>query len=417
MAKNLKGDISRSMLWLRSSLNLGSSRGADSGLVDQKETLNPVRDIFTDLMAYVLLFLGSQEEQRLSMVEVRGKITHLIDEQEKQVAAGAIPSEAYQAARFAVLSWVDEMILTSSWPERNRWQHLMSTYHGTLNAGEEFFDHLDQLPSAARNVKEVYYVCLSLGFLGKLALADSSDQVVALRRGLYRQLSGSPNDIRQSYSRLFPEAYRPPQIENRPAPSRIRLLWFGLAVLLPVLLFGIYWFSLRQQSNNLLARLTPVPVAAPPPAPVAAPPAVDWATSLIEELRRKEVDVQDASKGVVVTLPGVLFQVNSSKLSKAGEQKLEDIALVVKRYAPERMVAVEGHASREPGTLDERNQRLSEERAKQAADVLLRAGLRRDKISAKGLGSSSPVAGNDTEEGRRKNRRVEIIIEKTGGQR
>jgi type VI secretion system protein ImpK len=411
MAKNLKGDISRSMLWLRGSLSLAPAKGPDSGLDVRTETQNPVRDIFSDLMAYVLLFLGSQQEQRLSLVEVRGKITHLIDEQEKKVAAGAIPSEAYQAARFAVLSWVDEMILTSSWPERNRWQHLMSTYHGTLNAGEGFFDQLDQLPSAARDVREMYYVCLKLGFLGKLAMADSSDQVAALRHSLYRQLSGSPNDIRQSYSRLFPEAYRPPQVEKRPAPSRIRLLWFGLAILVPVLLFGIYWYSLRQQSNRLLARLEQVPVAVTPPAPV------DWATSLIEELRRKEVDVQDAAKGVVITLPGVLFQVNSSALSGVGERKLEDIALVVKRYAPERTVAVEGHASREPGTLDERNQRLSEDRARQAADVLVRSGLRRDKVSAKGLGSSSPVAGNDTEEGRRRNRRVEIIVEKAGGQR
>ena len=98
MAKNVRGDLSRSMMWLRSSLNIGSSKGAGAGLVDQKETQNPVRDIFTDLMAYVLLFLGSQEEQRLSVVEVRGKITHLIDEQEKKVAAGAIPSEASAAA-------------------------------------------------------------------------------------------------------------------------------------------------------------------------------------------------------------------------------------------------------------------------------------------------------------------------------
>ena len=78
-------------------------------------------------------------------------------------------------------------------------------------------------------------------------------------------------------------------------------------------------------------------------------------------------------------------------------------------------MAVEGYASREPGTLDETNQRLSEDRAKQAADVLVKTGLHREKVTAKGFGSSNPVAPNTTEEGRRKNRRVEIIVEKAGG--
>jgi outer membrane protein OmpA-like peptidoglycan-associated protein len=76
-------------------------------------------------------------------------------------------------------------------------------------------------------------------------------------------------------------------------------------------------------------------------------------------------------------------------------------------------VEVEGHASREKGTLDEQNQRLSNDRARNVADALVAGGARRDRITARGLGSSTPVASNDTEEGRRRNRRVEIIVEKT----
>jgi type VI secretion system protein ImpK len=343
--------------------------------------------------------------------EVREKVTNLIAEQEKRAKSGDVPWEAYLEARFAVLSWVDEIIFTSSWPSRNQWQHLMLTYHGTLNAGEEFFDHLERLPSEARHVREVYYLCLKLGFLGKLALAESADQVAELRRALYRQIAGGPNDVRQSYARLFPEAYRPPQVEKPLAPSRTRLLWFGLAILLPVLLFGIYWYILRMQSNRLLARLE-----RPEPArvPVTSPVPVDWTRSLVEELRKRKFDVEDTSRGIVITLPGLLFEVSSSKLSAEGWQRIGEAGLVVRQYAPERRVAVEGHASRERGTLDETNQRLSEDRAKNAADVLVRNGLSKDRVTWKGLGSSTPVASNDTEEGRRKNRRIEIIIEKTG---
>jgi OOP family OmpA-OmpF porin len=118
---------------------------------------------------------------------------------------------------------------------------------------------------------------------------------------------------------------------------------------------------------------------------------------------------------VVITLPGVSFEVNRSDLSPAGERSVRDVAAALLRLAPERLVAVEGHASREKGTLDEQNQRLSDERARRVADALGEAGLRRERITARGLGSSTPVASNDTEEGRRLNRRVEMIVDKTDG--
>ncbi len=409
MAKNLDDEIKKSVAWWGAG-SPSSRGGAGPILADRQATQNPLRDLFTDLIAYVLFFLASCDHQCPSVSEVRDRIKGFIDEQEKRARSGEVPWEAYQEARFAVLSWVDEVIQTSAWTYRNQWQHLMLAYHGTLNAGEEFYDHLERLPSEARDIREIYYLCLKLGFLGQHALADASKQVADLQHALYRQLSGAPNDIRQSYPRLFPEAYRKPAEEKRSTRPTIHPVWFGLAVLVPVLLFGVYWFLLRSQTNQLLAR-----IETPEKVQIAVPPApVDWSRSFIEELRRRDVEVQDTSRGVVVTLPGLLFEVNSSELSKVGERKIEDVAVVMKRYAPERRVAVEGHASRERGTLDETNQRLSEDRAKRAAEVLVRNGVRSDKVTSKGLGSSNPVASNDTEDGRRKNRRVEIIIDKAG---
>jgi outer membrane protein OmpA-like peptidoglycan-associated protein len=145
---------------------------------------------------------------------------------------------------------------------------------------------------------------------------------------------------------------------------------------------------------------------------VAAP---GWNLTLVEELRRRGIDARDTPRGVVITLPGVSFEVNRSDLSPAGERSVRDVAAALLRLAPERLVAVEGHASREKGTLDEQNQRLSDERARRVADALGEAGLRRERITARGLGSSTPVASNDTEEGRRLNRRVEMIVDKTDG--
>ena len=402
MAKSLKDDLSRSMAWLKSSLSL-SAAGERLASVGHKQGPNAVRDLFTDLMAYVLFFLGSLDQRSPSLSEVREKVKSLIAEQEKRARSGEAPWESYLEARFAVLSWVDEMVLTSSWVNRAQWQHLMLTYHQTLNAGEEFFEHLEHLPADAQDVREVYYHCLKLGFLGQYALDDGSNQMGKLQHGLYRQLSAGPNDIRQSYPQLFPEAYRKPPEVRRTTGPKIHPLWFGLVGFVVVLLFVAYWFILRSETNRLLARLE---------APLAATAPVDWMRSLIDELRTRRFEVDDTSRGVVVTLRGLLFEVNSSKLSGEGEARLRELGSILRRHAPERRVAVEGHASRERGTLDETNQRLSEDRAKNAADLLGKTGAPGDRVTWKGLGSSTPVASNDTEDGRRQNRRIEIIIEK-----
>jgi outer membrane protein OmpA-like peptidoglycan-associated protein len=182
-----------------------------------------------------------------------------------------------------------------------------------------------------------------------------------------------------------------------------------LIAIVPVILFVVYLSLLRSAADTRI-RLLAQPV--PPPAVVAAP---GWHLTLVEELRRRGIDARDTPRGVVITLPGVSFEVNRSELNPAGDRSVREVAAALLRLAPERPVAVEGHASREKGTLDEQNQRLSDERARRVGEVLLEAGLRRDRVTTRGLGSSTPVASNETEEGRRLNRRVEMTVEKVDG--
>jgi OOP family OmpA-OmpF porin len=56
------------------------------------------------------------------------------------------------------------------------------------------------------------------------------------------------------------------------------------------------------------------------------------------------------------------------------------------------------------------NQALSEKRAQAVADYLIRAGLPADRFKAMGYGSLQPVAGNDTDEGKAQNRRIEFVV-------
>jgi type VI secretion system protein ImpK len=400
MSENTGASSLKSHTWFQK--GLGTITRAGRGAIPASQgSASPLREIFTDLIAYVIFFESNSDKQPPDANEFREKILALVNSQEEHAKTFRIPSEVFREARFAVLSWVDETILNSTWSQRAQWQHLMLTYYGTLNAGEEFFRHLENLPSQANDVREIYYLCLGLGFEGRYAFGDSRRELKDMMQGLYKQLC-SNGDIRQSYPRLFPEAYLKTAAIST-APARVNRLWYVLTCSIPVVLFACYWFILRSESNRLISMIEK---------PASQPIQVEWGRSLVEELRRKGFRAVDEPEGVRITLESLLFGVNSADLNPQAKARIDDIVETVKRYAPQRAIVIEGHASREPGVDEGRNQKLSGDRASTVAESFVRAGFGRDKISAHGFGSQKPVALNDTEQGRAQNRRVEIFIKK-----
>jgi type VI secretion system protein ImpK len=358
--------------------------------------VNPLREIFADLISYVLLFQTVCAERPPEPGPVRERVEALLAEQDRRVRATGISWDAYRQALFAVLSWVDEIIQTSAWPYRNEWRHLMLSSFQTLNAGKEFFARLEQIAPDARDVKEIYFLCLSLGFEGQYGLTDKPEVLQEYRRRLYQDVAG-PAETRTE--RIFPEAYTTARPVLR-ARRRVALLWFAIVVLVPAVLFGIYWYLLHRQTVYVLERLDTPVVGAPTPA-----------LTLVQRLRARGIQAEQAARGVVITLPNALFEVGRAQLSAEGQRQIDDVAAALHEHAPGLPVLVEGHASREKGTPEEMNQRLSEDRATNVVALLRQAGLRNERVSGRGFGSTSPIASNDTEEGRARNRRVQIIVE------
>ncbi|MGZ8424531.1 MAG: OmpA family protein [Candidatus Binatia bacterium] len=132
---------------------------------------------------------------------------------------------------------------------------------------------------------------------------------------------------------------------------------------------------------------------------------------LIEELKKNKIEAKETSRGVMVNLPSVNFEFDSADLSRDGRERVNQIANIIRRDAPDRRITVEGHASRESAAAEAYNQRLSERRAATVADSLERSGVNGRNISSQGVGTRAPVASNDSESGRQQNRRVEVIIE------
>jgi OOP family OmpA-OmpF porin len=103
----------------------------------------------------------------------------------------------------------------------------------------------------------------------------------------------------------------------------------------------------------------------------------------------------------------VLFAFNQSELTPAAQSKLDSLMPKL-QSADVVSVKVIGHT--DSVGSDTYNQALSERRASSVATYLLSQGLAPNKLTSEGKGQSQPVADNETEEGRAKNRRVELHI-------
>jgi outer membrane protein OmpA-like peptidoglycan-associated protein len=130
--------------------------------------------------------------------------------------------------------------------------------------------------------------------------------------------------------------------------------------------------------------------------------------ALVEDLRRKGADVRSTRRGVVINLPDVLFDFDRYTLKDGALLTLNDISDVLKRVSHRRL-SVEGHTDSIGKVVY--NKELSSKRAQAVADELRKNGVTGSGMTVRGLGEGYPVATNNSEAGRSRNRRVEIIIE------
>jgi OOP family OmpA-OmpF porin len=105
----------------------------------------------------------------------------------------------------------------------------------------------------------------------------------------------------------------------------------------------------------------------------------------------------------------VLFETNKTDLLPGSSVELNKIVAQLKEK-PSMKIEIHGHTD---NIGDEaQNQLLSQGRAKAVYDYLLSKGIEKDRIAYKGFGSKKPVTKNDSENDRKKNRRVEMVIVK-----
>lgn len=135
---------------------------------------------------------------------------------------------------------------------------------------------------------------------------------------------------------------------------------------------------------------------APPPVEAAAPPPPEAPKRVVVKDDKIEINER------------IQFELNSHVIKPESFSLMDEIAKVVGEHPEIKKVAIEGHASSDGD--DNANLSLSDRRAKSVLEYLVKKGVKQERLQSKGFGEQKPIADNNTEEGRVKNRRVEFNI-------
>lgn len=122
----------------------------------------------------------------------------------------------------------------------------------------------------------------------------------------------------------------------------------------------------------------------------------------------KGAKVERVGEGIKITFDsGILFESGKSNLQPVAKANIDKLSVILNKYK-DTNILIEGHTDSD-GT-EEFNQKLSESRANSVANDAKGQGVVGSRITTVGYGETQPVASNDTAEGKKLNRRVEIAI-------
>jgi type VI secretion system protein ImpK len=270
-------------------------------------------------------------------------------------------------------------------------------------------------------VIELFYLCLSLGFQGRLRiLPEGAADLATIRGRLHRIIRRRRGEVA---AELSPH-WRGISAPHRRLGARVPLWVVGTSVLAAVVLMFVgFRIALGTDSDALFDQVAGMPkiaqprlqaIAVPPPPPPPAPRRV--AGFLEPEIREGLVTVKETGQQVLVRLQGAgLFQAGSATLEARFLPVIERIGAALRdEPGPVTVIGYTDnqaiHSAQFPS-----NYELSLARADAVRTELARAlgSGSGDRIAVDGRADSEPLADNATPQGREMNRRVEILVFRT----
>lgn len=349
---------------------------------------------------------------------LRETLGEQLDIFEANAGVAGIDEATIATVRHALCALLDESASRTPWGADWKDRGLVTMLLGGDTSGTKFFDDLERAlehPLANGDLLEFFYACLALGYEGKYRDAEGGrDALDTIRTRVYvhvRARRPLPGDGELS------ERWRGVETRRREIPGAVAL-WgagSGAAVVLVALYLG-FVVSLGERSDpvardlaQLAAAIPAAPVAARP-APAAAP-AERVAPYLADAIHAGQVAVtEDAQRSTITVRSDRLFASGSARLERGVEPIVVRIAEALERVPGS--IVVTGHTDNVPirSARFHSNWELSAARAETVVKLMATRISDPRRLKAEGLADSEPVAPNDSEANRARNRRVVIIL-------
>lgn len=350
--------------------------------------------------------------------QLKQQISDEIDQFQRQAQKDNIDNSTIQDASYMLCTVLDEVVLNTPWGQQSEWRinTLLSTHFQDVRGGNIFFDKLKQFSNyPAQNIQmlKLMYYCLSLGFQGRYR--HESDPV------------GKLNFIKSD------TADKIRQVENIESNDGLSPHWVGItglgdtlksgipawligAVTAALLLgiFSTFFFLLSSNSNKVIHAFEAIAFnkAVASDEPIFMPKAV--ATPSLSN--DGSMEITESSGMTSIRISGdLLFKSGSATVTGSLIPTLRTLATELNSRSGQ--IEITGHSDNVPITsarlkslYPAGNYDLSQARADNVGLVLKEYLNDPSRMSTRGVGDESPIADNRTQDGRKKNRRVEIVI-------
>jgi type VI secretion system protein ImpK len=370
---------------------------------------------------------------RASFASLMEQVADAVKFFETDIRSAGISEQQANTAKYILCATADDIVQHIPTEDRHVWTQysMLSRFFGERVGGVRFFEILDRLkadPLANYPVLELQHACLALGFQGMHRTSPNGlPSLQTIQRNLYEML----RRVRPKSDTDLSPHWRGQELANRQLRTRVPA-WMVAAVVAALLTAG--YFTLRMllsagAENAAAVALALHPgdpielkrrVIAPPPPPPPPPPP-DRITQLqriraalaTEKLACAMTADQTGSFIIIRVCDLVLFEAGRATVLDAFKPVAARVAATLDKEP--KHIKVVGHTDNTPISTVRfpSNFELSVERAKAVAAVLKPGLTDPGRIDIEGKGPDAPIASNATPEGRARNRRVEIFIERS----
>lgn len=215
--------------------------------------MGKLSDTFSELFEFLLVFRDMPEDERPDYDTFRNKVIVLLDRTEITAREHQVSSQDYASAKFAVVAFIDELVLNSTWGYRKEWKAntLQMLCFQTHTAGETFFRNLKTLDASQKDVLEVYYFCLCLGFQGEMVANPA--RLMTIRHEILQRLDFQD---RVSGNKLTPQAYETSLHGQKSQWNLPSYLWAILPLSGLLACYALYYLLLDYQARYTVGMIT-----------------------------------------------------------------------------------------------------------------------------------------------------------------